>query len=107
MLARLKISPSSIWPGCTGAIALAHVGVLFFSRKQIQASNLIQVIAALFVVATCLLQSKHTADPYLRSAWLQLSAAFAVYSAAQTYFAYAIIWKTTALSFHLFPIASG
>ena len=72
MIARFKNPASRVWVGLISVIALAHVGVLLFCRKQIEASNVIQVIAAVFVVATCFLRSKRTADPYLQSAWFQL-----------------------------------
>ena len=88
--------------GFVSATALAHVGVLIFCRKQIEASNVIQVVAALLVVAICLLRARQTADPYFRSMWYQLSAAFGIFLSAQAYFAYALLWRAEALRFPSF-----
>ena len=96
MIARFRDPSSSVWLGFISATALAHVGALAFCSKQIQASNVIQVIAALLLVAICLKRAQ-TADAYFRATWYQLSIAFSIYLAAQSYFAYGILWKAEAL----------
>lgn len=102
MRERFRNSVSSVWLGFVSATALAHVGVLLFCRSQVKASNIVQMIATLLVVAICLLRSRWTTDAYFRSAWLQLSVAFAIYSCAQGYFTYAVFWRTTDLNFPSF-----
>ena len=92
MLFRKKEDSSKLLKVVFGT-ALAHIAVLICRRWQIQASNLIQLFAALLVVGTCLLRSRRTGDRYLRSAWLELSAGFTIYAGAQGYFTWSLIWK--------------
>ena len=102
MLARFRDPASSLWLGFVSATAVAHVGALLFCRMQVRASNVVQLVAAILVVAICFVRAKQTRDAYLRSAWIQLGVAFGIYSAAQAYFTYAIFWQTEALAFPSF-----
>ncbi len=99
MLVRFKSSATSLWLGFLSATALTHVGVLLFCSKQAQASNVVQLIAALLVVCICLKRAHESSDPYARSAWQQLSAGFIIYSAAQMYYAYGILWLGTEMPY--------
>ena len=75
------------------AVLAVHIGVLAAGRWRAEASNLVQLTAALLVVWICLLRAQQASDRYFRSAWLQLTAGFAIYTAAQTYFVWALIWN--------------
>ena len=89
MGAALRLRTPLVLVAITGVV---HIAVLACCRKQIEASNIVPLLAAVLVVAICSLRARETSDSYFRLAWLHLSAVFAIYTAAQGYFARSLIW---------------
>ena len=92
MPSRFRASATSICLASVAATAVAHLVVLlsFNASQQVLASNIVQLIAAVLVTGICVLRMCQSTDPFLRSAWPQLTAGFTIYTAAQSYFAWSL-----------------
>ncbi len=99
MLSRLQASnpvPSLL---AVSALGLCHVAVLAFIPNPQVLSNVVQICAALLALGFSLSYAWRTKDRFLRYAWLQLGAAFALWSSAQCLYFITLITKQKAPPF--------
>lgn len=73
------------------ATAIAHVAILALHLQTPLASNHIQLFCAFLAIALSLRRAYQTSDAYFRRAWLQLAAAFTIWSGAQGLYLYSLL----------------
>lgn len=73
------------------SVAVVHCLVLAFVPHPLLPSNVIQLIAALFAVAVCILRWQKADGPYFRWLWQQLFWAFLIWSVAQGYYLWYLV----------------
>ncbi len=86
MRTRLKVRSIPLSLGPVLAIAVSHVAVLAFLPHPAIASNCLQLLSALLAFGLCLQQARRSTDRFFRYTWVQLGAAFAIWSTAQSLF---------------------
>ncbi len=73
------------------ATAVGHIAVLALHFKTLVPSNAIQLLCAFLAFALSVRRAYQTSEPYLRRAWLQLAAAFTIWSGAQALFLFPLL----------------
>ena len=95
MRLRSKLSNPALGLGAVLTVALSHVAVLAFVEHYAVLSNILQIACAWLALGFCLNYALRSRDGYLRYSWLQLSAAFALWSTAQCLYFVILITKQT------------
>jgi diguanylate cyclase (GGDEF)-like protein len=72
-------------------VAVVHCLILAFLPHPLLPSNVIQLVAALFAVAVCILRWRQAKGPYFRWLWQQLFWAFLIWSVAQGYYVWYLV----------------
>ncbi len=78
-----KLSNPVLGLGAVLTVALSHVAVLAVVGHYAVLSNILQIASAWLALGFCLNYALRSRDRYLRYSWLQLGAAFALWSTAQ------------------------
>ncbi len=75
------------------AVGMSHIAVLGLIGQSLVLSNVLQIASAWLALGFCLNYAVRSRDRYLRYTWLQLSAAFALWSSAQCLYFIILITK--------------
>lgn len=73
-------------------VAFVHLCILLMPRHHPQESNLLQGVASLLSVATCLLRGARSPNSEDQRVWWQLAGAFSIWTLAQSIYTVQLVW---------------
>ncbi len=95
MRLRSKLSNPALGLGAVFTVAISHIAVLTLVKHYAVLSNILQIASAWLALGFCLNYVFRSRDRYLRYMWLQLGAAFALWSTAQCLYFEILVTRQT------------